>query len=262
MSDQPISGGSLHDGVINRFLRRAREGFACQPQKIEVAREASNRRLGGLGHRRLEALDLAEHGRGVKEEVAAVPQISFRQIIRGGRGIGLLHERLDRACGCAIELLPGADVAVTRRWMGGLDAECDDPPLSGGGGGRWQTSRNSSGLRTTWSAASTSTRALRSRWAASKADTATAGPESRPTGSSTMSASKPRPRNCSATTNRKSVLVMTIGRPNKLGSEIRPSACWNVDPSPTSETNCLGMLSRETGHSRVPAPPHMITGMI
>jgi len=24
----------------------------------------------------------------------------------------------------------------------------------------------------------------------------------------------------------------------------------------------LGMLSRETGHSRVPAPPHMITGTI
>ena len=31
---------------------------------------------------------------------------------------------------------------------------------------------------------------------------------------------------------------------------------------PTRETNCFGLLSRETGHSRVPAPPHMITGMI
>jgi hypothetical protein len=31
---------------------------------------------------------------------------------------------------------------------------------------------------------------------------------------------------------------------------------------PTNETNCLGMLSRETGHKRVPAPPHMITGVI
>src|SRR5690242_21806521 len=29
-----------------------------------------------------------------------------------------------------------------------------------------------------------------------------------------------------------------------------------------SGTNCFGMLSRETGHSLVPAPPHMITGMI
>src|SRR6266566_8161430 len=52
--------GTLHDGVINRFPGGAREGFACQPQKIEVARKARDRRLGGLGHRRLEALDLAE----------------------------------------------------------------------------------------------------------------------------------------------------------------------------------------------------------
>src|SRR6516165_4787722 len=59
--------GTLHDGVIDRFFGRACERFACQPQKIEVAREAGNRRLGGLGHRRLEALDLAEHGRGVKQ---------------------------------------------------------------------------------------------------------------------------------------------------------------------------------------------------
>ena len=29
-----------------------------------------------------------------------------------------------------------------------------------------------------------------------------------------------------------------------------------------SGTNCLGMLSREIGHNRVPAPPHMITGII
>jgi hypothetical protein len=38
--------------------------------------------------------------------------------------------------------------------MGGLDAEGDDPPLSGDRGARWQASRNSSALRTTWSAAS------------------------------------------------------------------------------------------------------------
>jgi len=43
---------------------------------------------------------------------------------------------------------------------------------------------------------------------------------------------------------------------------MRASTWWNVDPCPTSGTNCLGTLSRETGHSRVPAPPHMITGMI
>ncbi len=26
--------------------------------------------------------------------------------------------------------------------------------------------------------------------------------------------------------------------------------------------NCFGMVSREAGQTRVPAPPHMITGMI
>src|ERR1700741_4251835 len=57
-------------------------------------------------------------------------------------------------------------------------------PWAATGGGSRQAARNSSGLRTTWSAASTSTRVLRSRCAASTADTATAGPESRPIGSS------------------------------------------------------------------------------
>ena len=43
---------------------------------------------------------------------------------------------------------------------------------------------------------------------------------------------------------------------------MRASTCWKVDILSDKGTNCLGMLSRETGHSRVPAPPHMITGMI
>src|SRR5438045_837728 len=77
-----------------------------------------------------------------------------------------------------------------------------------------------------------------------------------------MSASIPHSRNCSATTKRKSAFVITIGRANSSGSDMRPTTCWNVDVCPTKGTNCLGMLSRETGHSRVPAPPHMITGII
>src|SRR5262245_51001921 len=81
-------------------------------------------------------------------------------------------------------------------------------------------------------------------------------------GSSTMSAAMPRSRSCSATTKRNSALVMTIGRANRSGSEMRASTCWKVDSGPTRETNCFGMLSRETGHRRVPAPPHMITGTI
>jgi hypothetical protein len=71
----------------------------------------------------------------VKEEIAAVPQIPFCHVIRSGRGIRLLHERLDDASRCAIELLAGTDVAVARRWISRLDAEGDNPSLGGGGGG-------------------------------------------------------------------------------------------------------------------------------
>ena len=60
---------------------------------------------------------------------------------------------------------------------------------------------------------------------------------------------------------RKSVLVMTIGRANSDGSATRRSVCWKVERSPISGTNCFGMLSRETGHRRVPAPPHISTGI-
>ena len=127
--------GALHDGIVDRLLRRARERLGREPQEIEVAREAGDRRLGGLRHRRLEALDLAQHGGGVKQEIAAVPEIAIRHVARGGRGIGLFHERLDRAHGCAVELLARTDVAVVRRGIGGLDAEGDDPALGGGAGG-------------------------------------------------------------------------------------------------------------------------------
>ena len=107
-----------------------------------------------------------------------------------------------------------------------------------------------------------STVACGSRARASAAATATAIAESRRIGSSTMSASMSLSRSCSATMKRKSELVMTIGRSNSSRSAMRSSTCWKVERASTSATNCLGMLSRDTGHSRVPAPPHMITGTI
>ena len=39
-------------------------------------------------------------------------------------------------------------------------------------------------------------------------------------------------------------------------------AIWNVDCAPISGMNCFGSDSRDSGHTRVPAPPHMITGKI
>src|SRR5436305_11374521 len=55
---------------------------------------------------------------------------------------------------------------------------------------------------------------------------------------------------------------MTIARSNSALSETRSSVSWNVERAPNSGRNCLGWTSREAGHSRVPAPPHMIRGII
>ena len=51
------------------------------------------------------------------------------------------------------------------------------------------------------------------------------------------------------------------------GSKIRASPTsstidWKVDRSPISGMNCLGRLSRDSGQTRVPEPPHMMTGWI
>ncbi|MGY3423994.1 hypothetical protein ACVWZW_004469 [Bradyrhizobium sp. F1.13.4] len=55
---------------------------------------------------------------------------------------------------------------------------------------------------------------------------------------------------------------MTIGRSNSEASETRNSVSWKVERVPNSGRNCLGRTSREAGHSRVPAPPHMIRGIM
>jgi hypothetical protein len=41
-----------------------------------------------LGHRRLEALDLMQHGDGVKQEIAAVPEITVGHVLSGRGGVG------------------------------------------------------------------------------------------------------------------------------------------------------------------------------
>src|SRR3954447_11884021 len=55
---------------------------------------------------------------------------------------------------------------------------------------------------------------------------------------------------------------MTTGRSNSVASETRNSVSWNVERAPNKGRNCLGCTSREAGQSRVPAPPHMISGII
>jgi len=53
-----------------------------------------------------------------------------------------------------------------------------------------------------------------------------------------------------------------IGRPNMPGSAMRRMVSWKVECRPNSGRNCFGRPSREAGHRRVPAPPHMIRGMM
>src|SRR5260370_11177134 len=55
---------------------------------------------------------------------------------------------------------------------------------------------------------------------------------------------------------------MTTGRSNSAASDTRNSVSWKVERVPNNGRNCLGWTSREAGHSRVPAPPHMIRGII
>ena len=66
-----------------------------------------DRRFGSLGHGGLEALDLAQHGCGMKQEIAAVPEITIGHIVRGGHGVRLLYERFNREHRRAIELFAG-----------------------------------------------------------------------------------------------------------------------------------------------------------
>src|ERR1700732_3756688 len=54
---------------------------------------------------------------------------------------------------------------------------------------------------------------------------------------------------------------MTIGVSNMPSASISV-AIWKVECGPTSEMNCFGRLSRDSGQTRVPVPPHMMTGRI
>src|SRR5271165_6992444 len=55
---------------------------------------------------------------------------------------------------------------------------------------------------------------------------------------------------------------MTMAGSKIARSETTPTIDWKVDRSPMSGMNCLGRLSRDSGQTRVPEPPHMITGWI
>src|SRR4051812_17638465 len=98
---------------------------------------------------------------------------------------------------------------------------------------------------------------------ACNAATAAAGAVFRPSGSSSsVDIESPISRICSVTMNRCSSLPTTIGGANSDLSDTRLAVCWKSVSSPWIGRNCFGNDSRDSGHSRVPVPPHIRTGMI
>ena len=55
---------------------------------------------------------------------------------------------------------------------------------------------------------------------------------------------------------------MMTGSSNRAGSLTRSTVSWKLDRGPKNGMNCFGKLSLEDGQSRVPAPPHMMTGVM
>ena len=123
----------FHHCVIDRFLRRAREGVGAEPQEAEIGRRAGDRFLYGRRHLRLQPRHFVEQHVGAEQEVTGIPQIAFLHIARGGHRIGLFDKARDRMHAFGAERLAGQDVAVAGLRLGRLDAEGDDAAGLGAG---------------------------------------------------------------------------------------------------------------------------------
>ena len=112
--------------------------------------------------------------------------------------------------------------------------------------------------RIAWSEASTSSTG--SSFSQASAAIATAAAVLRPAGSSTMRAAMPISASWSCTRKRCASLQITMGCTGPAASRARSAvSCSSVRPV-TSGRNCLGSSWRDTGQSRLPAPPHRMTG--
>ena len=70
---------------------------------------------------------LGEKVVGAKQKVSRVPQIAFGDVARGGGGVRLLDEGLDRVHMLDVERHPGLDIAVAGARLRGSDAERHQP---------------------------------------------------------------------------------------------------------------------------------------
>ena len=149
--------------------------------------------------------DFFEHYIGAKQEIAAVPEETLRNVGAGLFGIRLFNESIDRKRRAAVEFRPRTDVAVAGRGVGRRDAERDDRARGSGFGSFPAGVFQRLGIAHDVIGGKDEHACLRPPpAAASSAATATAMAESRRDGSNTTSASTSHWRNCSAAIKRKS----------------------------------------------------------
>ena len=253
--------GAFHHRVVDRFLRRLRERDFGEAVEIEIGGELVDGVLGGVPDLRLEARKFAQHHLGAEHEVAAVPEIAVGDIARGGRRIGLLDEGFDLADRAPVLRRLRPDIAVARSGIGGLDAEGDDGArhrrrqrgaarsgeLLGVGdemvGGDHQQDGRGIVLHGELGGGGDGGRGIAALRLQDDGGLDAAG--ARLLGDDEAE--------------------LGIGDDHRRGEQAlarvtRSSTCWKVDDAPISGTNCFGIFSRDTGHRRVPAPPHNITG--
>src|SRR4051794_17242158 len=114
---------------------------------------------------------------------------------------------------------------------------------------------NAASSRTTWSAANEPTTAPGRRRSTTAAASAIAAVESRGDGSASRQAA-PRPGSCSVTAAACAAPVTTRAPCGPVSGSSRSRVCWSrLRPLPVRSSRNFGCPARESGHSRVPAPP-------
>ncbi len=101
-------------------------------ERIEVASRAFDGRLCRFRYERLKALDLFPHGHRVKQEIAAVPEVTLCHVFGSHLGIRLFNEGFDLMHACAVKLRARTNVYVVRCSKSRRNPESHDAAFCGG----------------------------------------------------------------------------------------------------------------------------------
>ena len=106
----------LHDGVVNGFHRRCREGVVVEPEEIQVISAQPHRFAAGRECRRAQPLQFLQKCRRGKQENAAIPEPASRgDVPLGLRPSRLLDELRNLiATSGILQFWPSANIAIAR----------------------------------------------------------------------------------------------------------------------------------------------------